>query len=283
VIWKTSPDGICSTGWTMPEQGFANRDLAAPALCRFAGCALQPQPLHALLEALLPKLAEDGPPLLIGCHNLFSLHLYQRDPDMAAFYQQCDSCYVDGVPVLWLLRAGGIDTRGAQRFSLMDCLPTLFDEAQARGLRVFYLGSEEIAVQRAQCWVAEGWPGLEIAWQHGYCGDDAAVVATINAFRPQLLLVGMGMPKQEQWILRHRAQLRAGAIFQAGGTLDYYTGLQARPPARLSQLGLGWLYRLLHNPKRLWRRYLLTPWTMLRPTLRLRWELCAERRLQRRS
>jgi N-acetylglucosaminyldiphosphoundecaprenol N-acetyl-beta-D-mannosaminyltransferase len=267
----------------MPEHSSLDSALAGSALRNFAGCALQPLPLDAFLEAMLPKLADERQPLLVGCHNLFSLHLYHREPDMAAFYRQCDFCYVDGVPVLWLLLAARFDTRGAQRFSLMDCLPELFGAAQARGLRVFYLGSEETAIQRAQCWVANEWPELEIAWQHGYCGDDVEVVAAINAFRPQLLLVGMGMPRQEQWILRHRAQLRAGAIFQAGGTLDYYTGLQSRPPAKLSQLGLGWLYRLLHNPKRLWRRYLLTPWTLLRPTLRLRWELRAERRLRRSS
>lgn len=267
----------------MPEQPVRDSALAGPALRRFAGCALQPQSLQELLQALLPRLAERATPLLIGHHNLFSLHLQQRDPEVAAFYRQCDSCYVDGVPVLWLLRAAGFDTREAQRFSFMDGLPELLDSAQAHGLRMFYLGSEDAAVQRAQRWVAEGWPQLEIAWQHGYCGDDAAVVAAINAFRPQLLLVGMGMPRQEQWILRNRDRLRAGAIFQAGGTLDYYTALQARPPAVLSRLGLGWLYRLLHDPRRLWRRYLLTPWSLLRPTLRLRRELRAERCLQRQA
>ncbi|MFU8765307.1 MAG: WecB/TagA/CpsF family glycosyltransferase, partial [Haliea sp.] len=268
----------------MTEHSVWDSAFAGPALRRFAGCALQPQSLQALLQEVLPQVAEMAKgqsPLLIGHHNLFSLHLQQRDPEVAAFYRQCERCYVDGVPVLWLLRAAGFDTRGAQRFSLMDCLPQLFDAAQAQGLRVFYLGSEDTAVQRARRWVAREWPGLAIAWQHGYCDDDAAVVAAINDFRPQLLLVGMGMPKQEQWILRHCGQLRAGAILQAGGTLDYYTGLQARPPAVFSRLGLGWLYRLLHNPGRLWRRYLLTPWTLLHPTLRLRRELRAERGLPR--
>ncbi|MDO8862439.1 WecB/TagA/CpsF family glycosyltransferase [Haliea sp. E1-2-M8] len=265
----------------MPELRMLDSALAGPALRRFAGCALQPQSLQALLQKLLPRLTAGAAPLLVGHHNLYSLYLQQRDPEVAAFYRQCDSCYVDGVPVLWLLRAAGIDIRGAQRFSFMDCLPELLDFAQTGKLRVFYLGSEDAAIERAQGWVAKGWPQLEIAWQHGYSKDEAAVVAAINAFRPQLLLVGMGMPKQEQWILRHRAQLQAGAIFQAGGTLDYYTGLQAQPPAGLSRLGLAWLYRLLHDPKRLWRRYLLTPWALLRPTLRLRRELRAERRLQR--
>lgn len=248
----------------------ADPRLQGPAVQSFAGCAIHPEELGALLDRVTPRLWAGEQRLLVGHHNLHSLYLYHRNPSVTAFYQQCTACYVDGVPVLWLLRAAGLELRDGQRFSFMDNLPELFAQAQARGLRVFYLGGRETSIRTAQNWVAEEWPDLVIGWHHGYFKDSPAVVAAINAFQPDLLLVGMGMPRQEQWILQYLEQLQVGAVLQAGGTVDYYTGAQARPPAQLSRLGLGWLYRLLHDPRRLWRRYLVTPWTLILPWLRLR-------------
>ncbi len=257
----------------MPEAGFDH-----PALREFAGCEVMPMAAPRFFEWLLDGLRARDRPLLVGHHNLHSLYLYHRCPSVADFYRQCDACYVDGVGVLWLLRAAGLDTRLARRFSLMDCLPQLFDLAQHRKLRVFYLGGSELAVERARAWIDDAWPDLPIQLHHGYLRGGEAVETRINAFGPDVLLVGMGMPAQERWILAHRASLEVGAILQAGGTLDYYTGLQARPPARLSRVGLAWLYRLLSDPRRLWRRYLVTPWSLLGPTLRLRRSLRARRR-----
>lgn len=257
----------------MTETGFDH-----PALREFAGCELMPVAAPRFFDWLLTGLHKRDRPLLIGHHNLHSLFLYRRCSVVADFYRQCDACYVDGVGVLWLLRAAGLDTRQACRFSLMDCLPQFFDVAQRRRLRVFYLGGSELAVDRAEGWIEDAWPDLRIELHHGYLSDDEAVETIINAFRPDVLLVGMGMPVQERWILDHRASLEVGAILQAGGTLDYYTGLQARPPERLSRLGLAWLYRLLNDPRRLWRRYLVTPWSLVGPALSLRRDLRARRR-----
>ena len=236
----------------------------------FAGCRISPVDEATFFERLFARLAAGERSLLIGHHNLHSLHLYHRQQEVQTFYRQCDDCYVDGVPVLWLLRLAGLDTRSAHRFSLMDCLPRLLDMAQERGLGVFYLGGSARAVERAEAWLSERWPRLRVALHHGYVEGDEGIVDRINEFAPDLLLVGLGMPTQERWILAHRARLHAGAVLQAGGTLDYYTGLQARPPETWSRLGLAWLYRLVHDPRRLWRRYLLTPWSLIRPLFRLR-------------
>ncbi|GAB3314515.1 WecB/TagA/CpsF family glycosyltransferase [Haliea atlantica] len=257
----------------------ADPRLQGKAVRTFAGCGIQPETQAELLAQLLPRLQAGERRLLVGHHNLHSLYLCQRDTRVHDFYRQCCRCYVDGVPVLWLLRGAGLDLRGASRFSFMDSLPALFDQAQSLGVRVFYLGSAPEVVARAERWVAREWPQLAAGFHHGYfdsrgeAGDSRAVIDTINAFRPDLLLVGMGMPRQEAWVLAHRQALDAGAILQAGGTLDYYTGAQARPPERWSRLGFGWLYRLLHDPRRLWRRYLVTPWALLGPWWRLRRDL----------
>lgn len=247
------------------------------ALRAFAGCGFTSLTCTAFFDRLADRLRSGERSLLIGHHNLHSLYMYRRHPEVARFYRQCDECYVDGKGVVWLLRAAGMDTRSIHRFSLMDCLPELLALAQAKGLRVFYLGSSRKAIQRAGDWVSERWPELEIGLHHGYVGDRADVVERISDFAPDLLFVGMGMPVQERWIMENRSALKVGAILQSGGTLDYYTGIQARPPQAWSRLGLAWLYRLLRDPGRLWHRYLITPWSLIGPAFRLRKSLRARR------
>ncbi|MDZ7790911.1 MAG: WecB/TagA/CpsF family glycosyltransferase [Xanthomonadales bacterium] len=251
--------------------------LGGAAIRQFAGCQLSPLDSTAFFERIVWRLEAGERSLLIGHHNLHSVYLFHHRLDVADFYRRCDDCYIDGVGMLWLLRSAGVDTRSAHRFTLMECLPQLLDLARDRGLRIFYLGGSREAVRRAENWVAADWPELEIQFHHGFFEDTAAVVDCINRIEPDFLLVGMGMPVQERWILANRKSLSAGAIFQAGGTLDYYTGLQARPPARWSRFGMAWLYRLIHDPRRLWHRYLVTPWSLLLPALRLRRSLRSRR------
>lgn len=246
------------------------------ALVDFAGTALTPSTLTETLTWLQRRWQGGERGLIVGHHNLHSLFLCQRDPLVRDFYRHCQRCYVDGVGVLWLLRAAGLDVRAAHRFTLMDSLPALLDWLQTTNRSLYYLGGSPLAAERGRAWLARNYPQLRAAVQHGYELEDTATISAINRFRPDLLLVGMGMPRQEAWLLRYRSQIDAGALLQAGGTLDYYTGLQAQPPPQLSRIGLGWLYRLLHDPRRLWRRYLVAPWSLLLPTLRLRRALARE-------
>lgn len=85
--------------------------------------------------------------------------------------------------------------------------------------------------------------------------------------RPDLLLVGMGMPRQECWLLDNLELLDVGCATQAGATLDYYAGTQGQPSYWVSRAGFAWLYRLSKDPARLWRRYLVEPWILLPATL----------------
>lgn len=205
---------------------------------------------------------------LFGHHNLHSIYLMHRSPDVAQFYQRCNDCYIDGVPVGWLFAAKQRDRSAGQRFSLMDHFEDLLQCAQDRAWRLYYLGSTEAVCAAANQFVRSRYPDLDIHFQHGYCSDSHDIVDRINSFKPHLLLVGMGMPRQEQWLLQHLATLDVGVATQAGGTLDYIVGGQARPPQWLSRLGFAWLYRLLRDPRRLWHRYLVEPWGLIRPTLR---------------
>jgi N-acetylglucosaminyldiphosphoundecaprenol N-acetyl-beta-D-mannosaminyltransferase len=244
------------------------RTLDHSAARAFFGTTLTPFPLEDLPPVIERCLSASSGTAIIGHHNLHSLYRRHKQAPVARFYEACDYCYVDGVPVLWLLGALGI-REPAARFSLMDCLPSVLGTAEQRGWRVCYLGSTPAVVARARRWTARHWPALQLTLVDGYREDEDAFAAVKDA-RPDVLLVGMGMPKQEAWILAHAQRLPPCVILQAGGTLDYYTGAQARPPAVLSRLGLGGLYRLLRDPRRLWRRYLLEPWSLVAPVLEFR-------------
>lgn len=85
-------------------------------------------------------------------------------------------------------------------------------------------------------------------------------LAAINAYQPHVLMVGMGMPRQEYWILDNIEHIHTNAILTAGACMDYLAGAIPTPPRWMGKMGLEWLYRLLSEPKRLWRRYLVEPW-----------------------
>jgi N-acetylglucosaminyldiphosphoundecaprenol N-acetyl-beta-D-mannosaminyltransferase len=235
---------------------------------QYFGTRVQPRTFAQWLDDITGILASGQRRWLSAHHNLHSLYLLQRNDDVNRFYARCNDCYVDGTPVRLLLKGFGIPTNAAQRFSLMDHFLDLLRHAEQQQWSIFYLGSQESVVQSGRALVSRMFPALRMHLQHGYGTDPGQVVNTINAVRPDILLVGMGMPLQERWLLEHLDQLDIGFATQAGGTLDYYTGAQARPPRWIGRIGLAWSYRLLGNPRRLWRRYLLEPWALLQPTVR---------------
>jgi N-acetylglucosaminyldiphosphoundecaprenol N-acetyl-beta-D-mannosaminyltransferase len=234
----------------------------------FFGTNITPRTFSEWLSGISDVLDSGQRGWLSGCHNLHSLCLLLRNNDVRRFYARCNDCYIDGVSVRLILKGFKVSTKAQQRFSLMDHFLDLLQHAEINGWSVFYLGSRESVVTVGRGLIGKMFPDLRIQFQHGYNSTEPALVQTINEFRPDILLVGMGMPLQERWLVEHLNQIDAGYIAQAGSTLDYYTGAQAKPPLWVSRNGFAWLYRLLTDPLRLWRRYLIEPWILLFPTLR---------------
>jgi N-acetylglucosaminyldiphosphoundecaprenol N-acetyl-beta-D-mannosaminyltransferase len=134
---------------------------------------------------------------------------------------------------------------------------------------VFYLGSKPGVAERSAQTLREQYPTLQIATAHGYFDSNSGsaenqdVLDTINAYQPNLLMVGMGMPRQERWVLENRKHLSANAIVPSGALMDYLAGEIPTPPRWTGRFGVEWLYRLLCEPKRLAFRYLIEPWFVL--------------------
>ena len=223
--------------------------------------------------ARIASAARGGRRALIANHNLHSVYLIRREPEMAALYVRADLIEIDSRPLIAWGRLLGLPLSGAHRCTYLDWQGAFWRLADAEGWRVFYLGGAPGVAEEAARRLGARWPGAKIAVRHGYfdrrpgSAEAAAVLDQINAFAPQVLLVGMGMPIQEIWTLGNYDALNARAVLPVGAAFDYEAGVQTAAPRILGALGLEWLFRLLHDPRRLFTRYLIEPWSLIGPAL----------------
>lgn len=221
-----------------------------------------------LYQAMAEAIDSDAR-TVIGNHNLHSVYLYHRDAKMRRFYGRARYVFIDGMPLVWAGRALGYPLRREHRMTSIDWLRPMLPEAVARGWRVLFLGSRPGVADRAAAMLRAEFPGLQIEGRHGYFdprpGSESgeAVLEELQRYRPDILCLGMGMPRQEHWIEDHLDRLNAKVILNLGGFMELLTGDLPLPPRWISRLGLEWLVRLITRPRRVWRRYLVEPWFLL--------------------
>ena len=202
---------------------------------------------------------------IIANHNLHSIYLYQRDAKMRMFYERADIIHIDGMPLIYWAQLLGYPVTREQRVTYVDLIHPLLAMATCKGWRIFYLGGKPgVAARAAEC-LRSQYPSLMIATHHGYFRPDQndAVLGTITSFQPHILIVGMGMPRQEHWVLHNLDRIRTNAISTVGAGFDYIAGEIQTPPRWMGRIGLEWLYRLMSEPRRLGHRYLVEPWSLL--------------------
>lgn len=226
------------------------------------------------LHALIARAVTEQRRWIVANHNTHSIYLHQRDAKMRAFYAQARCAHLDGMPLVLLGRLRGLPLRPEHRTTYADWVRPLLRFAARRRFRVFYLGSRPGVAERGAAILRAEIPGLEIATHHGYVPpapdhpENRRVLAEIARYDPDILMVGMGMPRQEHWILDNLDQIRAHVILPAGACMDYVAGAVRTPPRWMGRFGLEWLHRLAVEPRRMWRRYLLEPWLVLAFALR---------------
>lgn len=164
----------------------------------------------------------------------------------------------DGAPLSSYSRRKGY--KQAQRVTGPDLMLELFAISKEKGYRHYFYGATEETLQSMRKVIERDYPGMEIAGMYAppfralTPEEDEQVVAKINASAPDFVWVGLGAPKQEQWMYQHMGQLQ-GVLIGVGAGFDYLAGYIKRAPRWMQKLSLEWLYRLLQDPKRLWRRY----------------------------
>lgn len=207
---------------------------------------------------------QGGKQMLVANHNVNSLVLLQHDEQFRDFYERPDLIFVDGAAVVPLARALGADVRMKHRVAVLDWLWPMCAEAERRGWRLVHLGGTQEVLDKAAAVIVERHPKLSFQSIHGFFDvedpeQNRGIVERLRDLRPDVLLVGMGMPRQERWLHDHLEQVPPCVVITVGGILSFLGEDRPTPPRWLGRLGLEWLYRLATEPRRLWRRYLLEP------------------------
>lgn len=210
-----------------------------------------------------------GQRAIVANHNTHSIHLMGKVPELREFYSRADLIELDSVPMIYWGKLTRKPVTRGHRCTYLDWRDDFWRLAARHGWRVFYLGGApgvpELAAER----IRARYPGSVIGGRNGYfdaaegSSDNAAVLAEINAFKPDIVFVGMGMPRQELWIERHFDKIERGVVFSVGAAFDYEAGVQMAAPRWLSRIGLEWAFRLVTSPRRLASRYLVEPWSLL--------------------
>jgi N-acetylglucosaminyldiphosphoundecaprenol N-acetyl-beta-D-mannosaminyltransferase len=217
--------------------------------------------VSSIVEAIHTACVEQKKMTVAHC-NVHGFNLSMQLPWFYNFLQSSDIVHCDGTGILKAIRFMGTELPIQYRVSYTQLLPELLQHCNQHRFSIFLLGSQREHLQRAMENVWTHYPDISLSGHDGYfnmndAAENDAIVEQINAVRPNILLVGMGMPRQENWIRQNRHRLSVNAILAGGAAIDRLAGAVSACPAFLSDAGLEWLYRLLHEPKRLATRYLL--------------------------
>ncbi len=192
--------------------------------------------------------------------NLDHAVVFQRDERLRDAYRAADLVLADGQPLVLASRLS--KRRLPERVAGSDLVPALF-AATTRPLTVYLLGAAEGVAVRAKRTIEEQFPFVRVVGTYspppGFEAEaeqTAGILRRIEEAHPDVLILGLGAPKQEIWATRHKAQLAARVAICAGATIDFLAGERVRAPSWMRRSGLEWLYRVSREPGRLGRRYL---------------------------
>lgn len=206
--------------------------------------------------------------------NLHGAYLIKRDAQLRALHERAHVVRVDGMPLVWIGRWAGRRITRAERSGFMDLMHPLMARAAERGWRVYVLAGKPGVAEAAAGVLRARHVGLTLATDDGYFdvapGSAQAVerIARVHAFAPDLVVVGLGMPRQERFLLHHLEALPQVPALTCGAAFDYVAGAIPMCPRWMSALGLEWAFRLAAEPRRLAYRYLVEPLTLLPDLLR---------------
>lgn len=218
--------------------------------------------VHSLTKgALIEKIAEfavSGNRKRISYINAHCVNTACRDGEYKAALNRSDIVYADGMSVVWAALFMGRPL--PQRVNIIGFLDDIFRRLEQDRTTLYLLGGREAAVRGAARYIGSNFPDMKICGFHnGYFTDkeESDIINEINSHKPDILIVGLGVPYQEKWINSHLDALDAHLCLSAGAMFDYISGLAKKAPTWMCDTGLEWLYRLNQEPGRLWRRYLL--------------------------
>jgi len=212
--------------------------------------------------AAAAALIRSGGPAQVVTPNVDHLMRCRRGGEFARLYRDADLVVADGMPLVWASRLLGRPL--PERVAGSDLMPRLCALAAEHKYPVYLMGGKPGSAETCARILPQHHPGLVVAgWNcpdFGFENDpevNGRLIEDIRSTAPAILFVGVGSPKQDIWIYRHRQELGVPLALGIGATIDFLSGAVKRAPAFTHRIGMEWLWRLLCEPRRLWRRYLV--------------------------
>jgi N-acetylglucosaminyldiphosphoundecaprenol N-acetyl-beta-D-mannosaminyltransferase len=199
--------------------------------------------------------------LLINTINAYSYNMSQKDPLFKQSLLESDVLIPDGISVVWAMKL----LTGLQLKKIAGAELFFYEMQRVEKIKgkCFFLGSSQETLNKINHKVRIEFPNVEVQMYSPPFklvfseSENAVMIEKVNAFTPDVLFVGMTAPKQEKWAYTNFKELEVGHVCSIGAVFDFYAGTVKRAPDWLINLGLEWLFRLIKEPKRMWKRYLI--------------------------
>lgn len=184
-----------------------------------------------------------------------------HQPDLKPIFNNSGMTTPDGMPIVWLLRGHGYNH--VDRVYGPDLMREICKQSMQKGYRHFLYGGATGVPEKLATILQRDYPGLTIVGTYSppfralTAAEDQTIIAQINSTKPDIVWVGLGSPKQERWMAAHVGQIEGATLIGVGAAFDFLSGAKKQAPRWIQRSGFEWLFRLLSEPRRLWRRYLV--------------------------
>lgn len=213
------------------------------------------------VEAVTGLVAKGTPSFIATC-NVDHIIKLRKDPDFMAVYKQASFVVPDGIPLLWAASFLGTSLKG--RVNGTDLFEKLCEISVGYKYRLFFLGGRSGAADGAAGVLRTRYPGIQIVGTYspplGFENNEAengSIISMIRDARADILFVGLGAPKQEKWICKYKDEYKVPLSIGIGVSFEFIAGMVKRAPVWMQRAGLEWLWRVLMEPSRLWKRYFI--------------------------
>lgn len=212
----------------------------------------------AVSQIVLHAGATSASPCQMAFVNAHCLNLACADSTYRDILLRARRVFADGIGVRLAARAHGVEV--VENVNGTDLFPPLCASLAGSGIGLYLLGARPDVIDGVTRWIGREYPGLDLRGaEHGYFSDSEShsVARRIRASGAQLLLVAMGVPRQEKWIEQNLHRCGVNVALGVGALFDFYSATVPRAPLWMRQRGLEWMYRLYREPARMWRRYVM--------------------------
>lgn len=231
------------------------------ARIKFMNTEIDNLTMQEALQAI-DELIQKNKSAYVVTPNVDHIVQLERGGEICDAYKNADLILADGKPLLWIAKWYGTPIK--EKISGSDLFPPLCSLAAKKGYKMFFLGAAEGVAARAADNLTAHYPGLNVVGTYsppfGFEKDSfemRKIEKMITDTKPHILILGLGTPKQEKFILQYRERLGVPVSIGLGASLDFEAGNVKRAPKWMSEHGLEWLFRITQDPKRMAKRYLV--------------------------